>query len=101
MIARLWRGWTTSDHADAYEALFREHILPSVLAVPGCHGAELLRREDAGEVEFVAVSYFDSKEAVARFAGREAEKAVIRAEARPLLSRFEERARHYRVVVPR
>ena len=30
MIARLWRGWTSRDNADAYERLLRERVLPGL-----------------------------------------------------------------------
>jgi hypothetical protein len=30
MIARLWKGWTTLENADAYERHLREDLLPSL-----------------------------------------------------------------------
>ncbi len=48
MIGRLWRGWTTTENADAYEELLRTRILPGIHRVDGYQGAYLLRR-DVGE----------------------------------------------------
>ena len=99
MIARSWHGWTTSGNADAYERLLRGRIIPGILGrgIAGFHGIELLRREAGDEVEFVTVMRFESTAAVRAFAGDDHEKAVVPAEARALLARFDERAAHYEV----
>jgi hypothetical protein len=54
MTARIWRGWTTSQNADAYERIANTQALPDIAArdLPGDHGAYLLRRELAEKVEF-------------------------------------------------
>ncbi len=99
MIARLWRGWTTTANADAYEALVRSEILPGIHRIPGYRGVRLLRREAAEGVEFVSLTFFDSMEAVKVFAGENYEKAVVSPEARRLLSRFDERSEHFEVML--
>jgi hypothetical protein len=35
MIARLWKGWTRPEDADAYERLLREQVLPGLLRGQG------------------------------------------------------------------
>jgi hypothetical protein len=30
MIARVWKGWTRAEHADAYEKLLREVVYPGL-----------------------------------------------------------------------
>ena len=62
MIARHWRGWTTPKDADAYEALLRDSVLPSLKQIAGYHGAYVLRRELQGEVEFIVLNFFESIE---------------------------------------
>jgi heme-degrading monooxygenase HmoA len=99
MIARLWHGWTRRADADAYETLLRTKILPRIHGVSGYQGAYLLRRDDGSEVEFVAMTFFDSMDAVREFAGADHEVAVVSAEARRLLTRFDERAKHYATVL--
>ena len=66
-IARIWRGRTTRARADEYAAYLYEHgIKPleeKALAV------QQLREDRAGESEFVTISYWESVEAMSRFAG--------------------------------
>jgi len=99
MIERIWHGWTTRGNADAYERLLRATIVPGIFGrgIAGFHGIDLLRREAGEEVEFVTVMRFESTAAVRAFAGDDHEKAVVPAEARALLARFDDRAAHYEV----
>lgn len=100
MISRIWRGWTTSRNADAYEALLKAEIFTGIIdrGITGFRGIDLLRREVEEGVEFVTVMWFDSLLAVQTFAGEDYERAVVPPKARQLLIRFDERAAHYEVV---
>ena len=98
-IGRMWRGWTNSDQADGYEAVFRGVVLPELRDVAGCRGAYLLRHDDADGTEFVTLTLFDSLDAVRAFAGEQFETAVISKEARAVLRDFEPTARHFTLVV--
>jgi heme-degrading monooxygenase HmoA len=95
VIARVWRGWARPQDADAYEEHFRGAVLPHLAEVRGYRGARLLRRSDDDEVAFVAVTFFESVDAVRAFAGPDLEAAVVEPEARRALSRFEGRCEHY------
>ncbi|MEJ7900700.1 MAG: hypothetical protein WKF63_02590 [Thermomicrobiales bacterium] len=53
-IARIWRGRTTSENAGEY-ALW----------------AQMFREDRDGETEFVTISYWESVEAMSRFAGED------------------------------
>jgi antibiotic biosynthesis monooxygenase (ABM) superfamily enzyme len=99
VIARLWRGWTSHDNADAYESFLRDHMFPSMQRVPGFLGVELLRRDAGDEVAFMTISRFESYDAVRAFAGEHYERAVIEPEARALLARAEERSEHFEVAI--
>jgi len=101
MISRIWHGWTAPERADEYEALLRSEIFVGIeqRKIPCYRGIQLLRRELEGEVEFVTVMWFDSLDAVRAFAGEDFEQAVVPPKARALLSRFDERSQHYRVIV--
>ena len=101
MIARLWRGWTAPENADAYEEFLRTKMFPSIHRVPGYLGADLLRRENGDEIAFVTITRFESLESVRAFAGEDYEQAVVEPEARTLLSRFDERSEHYEIVIDR
>jgi antibiotic biosynthesis monooxygenase (ABM) superfamily enzyme len=97
MIARYWRGWTTSQNAAAYELLLNETVIPGLRELVGYRGGHILRRDAGDEVEFVVLNFFDSLEAVKRFAGENYTVPVFEPEARALLSRVEELATHYEV----
>jgi len=66
-VARIWRGRTPRARADEYAAYLYEHgIRPleeKALAV------EQLREDRAEDSEFVTISYWESVEAMSRFAG--------------------------------
>ena len=98
-IGRMWRGWTNSDQADGYEAVFRNVVLPELRDVAGFRGAYLLRRDDADGTEFVTLTLFDSLDAVRAFAGEQHETAVISDEARAVLRDFEPTAKHFTIVM--
>ena len=97
MIARHWRGWTTLGNADAYETLLRETVLPQIRQVEGHLGVYLLRSDARDESEFVVINFFDSLDAVKRFAGPDYRVSVFEPEARRLLARIEPTAKHYEV----
>ena len=97
MIARLWRGWTSIENAEAYEKLLREQVLPGLRQIDGYRGGYILRQEGNDEVEFVVINLFESLEAVRAFAGPDYTVPVFDPEARQLLSKVEPLARHYEV----
>lgn len=99
MISRIWRGWTTPENADAYEALLRAEVFTGIIArgITGFQGIDLLRRELDATVEFVTIMWFDSILAVRTFGGENYELAIVPTQARQLLLRFDERSAHYEV----
>jgi hypothetical protein len=97
MIARLWRGWTSLENADAYERLLREQVIPGLEQIDGYQGGYILRQEGNGETEFVVMNFFASLEAVRAFAGPDYTVPVFEPEARLLLSKVDPLARHYEV----
>jgi hypothetical protein len=99
MITRLWRGYTTPENADAYEKHVRLEIFPQLRSVRGFLGGNLLRRNLFQEVEFVALTHFDSLESVRAAAGEEFGYIIIPEVGRKLLSRFDQRVAIYEMVV--
>lgn len=100
MILRIWRGWTRPEDADAYEDLLTGEIIPSVADGFGddFHGYEVGRREDGDEVGFVVLTRFASVDAVEAFSpGGDPEEAHVPAEARELLTRWDDRVSLYEV----
>jgi antibiotic biosynthesis monooxygenase (ABM) superfamily enzyme len=101
MIARIWHGWTRPADAKTYEDLLRDEIFPGIARreINGYLGADLFINEDRDEVEFITLLRFDSMEAVKEFAGEDESKPVIYPKAERLLTRMDERSRHYRVAI--
>jgi hypothetical protein len=99
MILRIWHGWTAPANADAYEVLLKEEIFVGIgeRKIAGYHGIRLLRRDVAGEVEFVTIMTFRDLDAVREFAGEDYEVAVVPPKARALLAHFDPRSQHYDV----
>lgn len=66
-IARIWRGRTTAAKADEYASYLYEHGIRPL--EEKALGVQLLREDRASESEFVTISYWESVEAMSRFAG--------------------------------
>jgi heme-degrading monooxygenase HmoA len=99
MISRIWHGYTSRQNADIYENLLKEEIFTGIhnRSIPGFREIQLFRREMENETEFITVMWFDSIEAVKKFAGENYEVAVVPPRARELLARFDECSQHYEV----
>ena len=96
MITRMWRGWTSEANADAYEHFLLTELFPTMRTIPGVLGADVLRREEDGEVGFVTLTRFESLDAIRAFAGDDFETPVLEPTARALVSHYEPRAHHYK-----
>jgi heme-degrading monooxygenase HmoA len=97
MIARHWRGWTRHENADGYEKFLKQKVVPGLQNIDGYRGCYILRNDGAQESEFVVINFFESLDAVRRFAGEDYTTAVFEPEAKSFLSRIETVANHYEV----
>jgi heme-degrading monooxygenase HmoA len=95
MIARLWRGWASPANAPLYADFLAREFLPELRHIDGYGSVEVLQRDEGGEVEFLVITRWRTLEAIKAFAGDDAEAAHVAPRARELLSRFEDRCRHY------
>lgn len=98
MIARVWRGRTPAAKADAYAALLERTGLSDYRATPGNRGVLALRRVQGDIAEFELISFWESFEAVRRFAGADEEKAFYYPEDDDFLLEKEPRVAHYEVL---
>ena len=100
-VARIRRGWTTPENADADQRLVSQEVLPGIAAsdLEGYHGAYLLRRDLGGEVEFVTIKLFDSLEQLHAFAAEDDQAAYVPPRAWAVLARFDERSAHYETLL--
>jgi heme-degrading monooxygenase HmoA len=98
MIARLWHGRAaTAANAEAYFQHVTGTVFPSLKDLAGHHGAWLLRRDVDSRTEFLAVTLWESRQAIEAFAGADIDKAIVEPEARAVLAEFDDFARHYEV----
>ena len=95
MIVRMWRGQATAANADAYEHFVTTRVFAELPAIEGHRGAYLLKRPVGDEVEFIAVTLWDSLAAIRTFAGEAIDRAVVEPEARAILSSFDDVVRHF------
>ncbi len=66
-IARIWRGCTTRQRADEYQAYnYEVGIVP---LIDKALGVQTFREDRDDESEFMTISYWESVEAMARFTG--------------------------------
>lgn len=95
MIVRMWRGQATAANADAYERFVTTRVFAELPAIEGHRGAYLLKRRIGEEVEFIAVTLWESIDAIREFAGDSIDRAVVEPEARAVLSSFDDFVRHF------
>jgi len=101
MIARLWHGRTRAAHSDDYLAYLIDVGIPGYQGTPGYLGAEILRRTEGSEAHFLLISYWESFEAIARFAGNEPERARYYPMDPDFLLELEPKVVRYEVALPR
>lgn len=99
MIARMWSAQTTPAQAPAYVEHLRTQVLPAIRMVDGYGGTMLLERASPGATEVIVITFWRSIESIRGFAGADLEGAVVAEEAVALLTRFDQRVRHYEVAV--
>jgi heme-degrading monooxygenase HmoA len=98
VVARTWSGVARPDTIDAYLAHLRDTTFPALEGLEGHRGAHVLRRAAAGQVLVTVITWWESIDAIARFAGDDVEAAVVPAEAQALLTSWDTRAVHWEVV---
>lgn len=94
VVAREWRGRVAPARADEYHRYLLEGV-KKIRSVPGNLGAEVMRRAEADAVEYVVISYWESREAIKAYAGQDIEKPHHLPKDRELLLELPTRVLHY------
>ena len=95
MIARIWHGKTKASDATAYlEYLFKSGIT-AYRATSGNKAAWVLRRIENDIAHFITLSFWESRDAIAAFAGADIEVAKYYPEDEKYLLEFESTVTHY------
>jgi heme-degrading monooxygenase HmoA len=95
VIARIWRGVVRAADADAYRTYVGDTGVRAYRQTPGNRGAWILQRIEGDRCEIVALSFWDSLEAVRGFAGDDFERAVYYPEDDRFLVERDDRVSHY------
>lgn len=98
MIIRSWRGRADPKKASAYPDHFRRNVLPELRGIMGFKGAQLLRHDRPGEVEYLVLTRWQSMDAIRAFAGQDVSQAVVEPEAAAALLSFDKTVTHYEAV---
>jgi heme-degrading monooxygenase HmoA len=98
VIARIWTGEVARADAEVYADYIRETGFREYGETAGNRGAWLLRRDDGDTTRFLALSMWDSAEAIRTFAGDDIEAAVLYPEDERYLRPGSSSITHYEVV---
>ncbi|HEX8669865.1 MAG TPA: hypothetical protein VF727_15975 [Allosphingosinicella sp.] len=99
VILRRWRSTIRSRDADEYVSYIADTGLKEYNATPGNLGCQMLLRPLAdGSTEVTTLSWWESMDAIAAFAGADIEKAVYYPEDDRFLLEKPEKVEHHRVV---
>lgn len=98
MIARMWRGWVRTEHADAYVDYITGTGLREYAETQGNRGCQMWTRDlGDGRTEVVTVSWWDSRDAIVGFAGADIDVAVFYPEDDEYLIDRETTVSHFEV----
>ena len=97
MTARVWHGRTRGANAAAYRELLERIGLRDYRATHGSRGGWLLSRVEGDVAHFLITSFWESREAIARFAGEDVESARYYEEDKQYLLEFEPTVTHYEI----
>jgi hypothetical protein len=77
MIARVWRGMIRAEHVDEYISYIEGTGGGQYKRTPGNRGAWTLSRLDGDRAEIIALSFWESRQAIEGFAGPDIERSVL------------------------
>ena len=69
MIARIWHGMVPISKSSEYLRLMRTVAIPDYKSVSGNRGAFALHRIEGENAHFIMLTFWESREAIAQFAG--------------------------------
>ncbi len=98
MIARIWHGVPPVSKADEYVEYLNKTGIPDYAATEGNRGVYLLRKIEGDQAHFITLTFWDSEQAIEKFAGQDIEKAKYYPEDAEFLLEFEPLVQHYQVM---
>ena len=95
-VAREWKGRVAPARAEEYYRYLSEGVT-KIRSVPGNLGVQVMRRDEGGAVEYTVISYWESRNAIEAYAGRDIEKPHHLPRDREFLLELPTRVLHYDV----
>ena len=99
MIARTWHGRVPAAKADTYHEYLLRTGVADYAKTPGNRGVYVLRRVEGEIAHFLLITYWDSVDAIQRFAGEDYERARYYPEDDDFLLECEPFVTHYEVLL--
>lgn len=99
LIARIWHGHTPAAKAEEYTQYLYEAGIKKIESIQGNRGVQMLRKIDSKYGDFTVISYWDSIDAIKRFAGEDYEKTHNLPKDAEYLVDMEPNVRHLEVLV--
>ena len=98
MISRQWVGVARRAEAEHYVTHLKTETFPKLSQIAGFRNAAILRRNVADGVEFRIVTTWESLDSIRRFAGDNAEVAVVPDAVQAMMITYERTVAHYEIV---
>ena len=99
VIARIWHGRTPASKADEYYEYLKEAGIKKIQGIDGNLGVQVFRRTKDDVAEFTVISYWESIDAIRKFAGTDIEKTHHLPKDPEYLLELEPTVQHYEVVL--
>ena len=97
MIARIWHGMVPASKSDEYLKRTRSVAIPDYRSITGNRSAFVLRRMEGDVAHFITLSFWESRDAIAKFAGEKIDVAKYYDFDRDFLLEFEPFVSHYEI----
>jgi len=95
MLVRMWHGMTRAEDAPEYLRFLEARAVPDYRSVPGNLGVQILHRLEGARAHFLTVTWWESRAAIAAFAGEDIELAKYYPEDSRFLLEFERTVTHW------
>ncbi|MFN6465533.1 MAG: antibiotic biosynthesis monooxygenase family protein [Nostoc sp. DedVER02] len=99
VVARIWHGTTLTSKADEYYSYLVEAGIKKIQSIPGNLGVQVLRRINGNSTEFTVISYWESRDAIRKFAGNDIEKVRPLSRDNEYLIKPETQVKHFDVLL--
>ena len=99
MIARIWKCIASPENVPHYIEHFEQSVFPELTQLAGFQKATILQQNLADDVELTVITFWDSMDAVRRFAGDNAKVAVVAPAAEAVLRSFDKSVTHCEVLL--